>query len=333
MKDIRKYIKAYIAIIMMGILILFSACSKETKPYNQTLVLTVDDAKVYLDEMMYHVMLEEMYGQLYATYMGIDHNEDYWNKENETGVTFREAAKDEAMENAIRYELFYQLALKEGYSLTEEDEEQAQSLVDSIQTGVQPEQLKATQLEEDQLVAIQKKIILSTRYYKDYLATLGIDEQSVKDHIDPKDYTQYDIQYIYSSKDHYEELASLVEPAKSAKDITELDESSELNSGKLSFQAGKDTFGEEYELEELIVKMEAGEVSDIVETVKGYYIIKLTDNTSKKLYNQAVQEAMEQAVADVFEPAYQSLKEEHNIKINQRAWKKISMGKETIPDE
>lgn len=332
MKGIRKYTKASFVFIMMGILILLTGCRNEDKPYDQTLVLTVDDSKVYLDEMMYHVMLEEMYGQLYASYMGIGKEEDYWNKVDEAGVTFGEAAKDEAMDNAIRYELFYQLALDAGYSLTVEEMELAQSKADNIKVSVQPEQLKATQLKDEQLLEIQEKIILSTRYYKDYLAQLGIDEQSFKNQMDPEEYTQYDIEYIYGTKDQYEEIATLVESSKSAEDITELAKDTGLNSGKLSFQAGKDTFGEEKNLEEIIVTMEVGEVSDIIETVKGYYILRLKDNTLQEFYNKAVKDAMDKAIVEIFEPSYKALKEEHKIKINNRVWKKINMGKVTIPE-
>lgn len=331
MKKVSNYVRICLVLMLLGISIFTTGCGKEDLSYSETLVLSVDHSKIYMDEMMYHVMIEEMYGQLYASFVGSGDN--YWDMKNEDGITMREASKINAMNNAIKYELFYQLAMEENYTLTDEEKEISKLQSENILKNVQPQQLQTTELTDDKLTKIQDKIAIATKYYEEYLKKLEIDEENIKEGFQPEDYKQYDIQYIYANKKQYESLSTLLEVVSSTEDITTLTKGTELTSGKLSFLEGENTFGEETNLENVIKEMTVNEVSDIVETVKGYYILKLTNNTSTKLYDAAISEAMKKAVEEVFEPAYDALKKEHKIKINDKVWDRIDMGSATINPE
>ena len=310
--------------MMLGMFILMSGCSKVDKPKAETLVLKVDDSKIYLDEMLYHVMLAEMQGELYASVVGDDEN--YWDIKNDDGSTMGEATKKMALDNAIKYELLYNIAMKEGYTLTQEEKELSQSKVDNIFGNIQAEQVQKTELTNDKLLKIQEKIAVATRYYDKYIKTLGVDEAAIKATINIKDYKQYDIQYIFAKKQQYAELTSLQEVANTAEDLTTLKTDSKISSGKLSFLEGENTFGEEINLEDVITSMKVGEVSTVVETVKGYYIIKLIDNASTEKYDSAVKRAAENAITEAFEVDYVAIKKEHKIKIEHKIWDQITMG-------
>ena len=316
------------SLILGLVVIMTTGCSTVDKPYADTLVLTVDDSKVYLDEMMYHVMLAEMQGQLYASFTG--DGEDYWNIKTEDGISMGEAMKDMAMQNAIRYEMFYKMAVEEGYELTDSDKEMGKSKVDNILKNIQPDQLELTELSNEKLIQIQDKITLATKYYENYIKTLNVNEEAIKAKFNPDDYKQYDIQYIFAQKDDYKELESLLDKAKETDDLTTLTDGTKVSSGELSFLAGQGTFGEEEILEETIKHMNENEVSNITATSKGYYIIKLIDNTSTKKYDSAVKEAVEKATTDAFDKAFLDLKKDHKIKINEKVWKKIKMGSTII---
>lgn len=320
----RSKIMNLLIIIFICATYLLSGCNIEDKTYSETVVLKVDDDKVYMDEMLYHVMLAEMQGQLYASFIG--DQKSYWDIKNEDGSTMREAMKKLAMDNAIKYQIFYKLALEEGYTLTEEEKKISQSKVDNILLNVSADQFELTELTKNKLMQIQNKIALATKYYDDYISNIGIDEEAIKSTFKADDYIQYDIQYIFATKKEYEELHALLEKAKEAEDITTLNKNTNLNSGKISYLEGVGTFGEEENLEEVIKTMSIGEVSDIIETSKGYYIVKLIDNTSTKEYDAAIKEAVSDEVNKAFEKAYSILKQEHKIKIEKKEWNKITMG-------
>jgi foldase protein PrsA len=159
---------------------------------------------------------------------------------------------------------------------------------------------------------------------------LGVDEDAIKAKFDLKDYKQYDIEYIYGGKDNKDKLTALLDKAEKAEDLTTLTENTDLNSGKLSFLAGEDTFGEEDNLENIITSMKVGEVKGIIETVKGYYILKLDNNTSTTKYDDAVKKAVKDAETKAFDTAFADLKKEHTITVKNSVWDKVEVGKSII---
>lgn len=321
----KKALHTGILFMIAAILGFSTGCGPGSRPYSETLVLTVDDSRIYLDELMYHVMLAAMQGELYEAFTGAD--KDYWDMKNADGSTMREALKDMALENAVKYQLFYELASKEGYTLSQEEKASGKSKVENILKNMGLDQIESLGLTQEKLIDIQNKIALAVKYYDNYVSNLRVDEKAVLEELNPSDYKQYDIEYIYAGKADRAALAVLLTKAEKPRDITTLAKDPVLNSGKLSFLQGKNTFGEEENLEEAIIGMEAGEVSDIIETVNGYYIIKLTDNTSTQKYDAAVKEAIDAAKEEVFDIAYEALKKEHKIIIRKQALKNIDIDK------
>jgi len=72
--------------------------------------------------------------------------------------------------------------------------------------------------------------------------------------------------------------------------------------------------------------MEAKSVSDLVETVKGFYIIKLKSNVSTSEYDKAVKDAIDAALSQVFDKNYDKLKKDHKITVNNKVWKQVVIG-------
>ena len=104
-----------------------------------------------------------MQGQLYAAFMN---DTDYMSRDYGDGRSVGEVMKQEAMDNAIRYELLYQQAIREGYELTYEEINSSKDKTENIFITVPEEDMKNTGLTEDKLVLIQEKIALATRYYQ-----------------------------------------------------------------------------------------------------------------------------------------------------------------------
>lgn len=166
-----------VAIILLVMAVSTGCNKKELKDldYSKTVALTVDDSSIYLNELMYHIILSEFQGQLYASFIQDD---DFWNKEYEKGVTMGDVMKQEAMDNAIKYELLYRRAVEEDYSLTEEEIDGCVRKTDSILKSIPKEDIERMDLTEDELLELQKKIALSARYYNDYYASKNIDDET-----------------------------------------------------------------------------------------------------------------------------------------------------------
>jgi hypothetical protein len=237
----------------------------------------------------------------------------------------REAAKDQAMENAVKYELFYQMAREDNYSLTEEEKNISTDKVENILKNIPADQLNEYGLTKEKLVVIQEKITAATDYYNKFVDTM-IDKDAIKASINAEDYEQYDIEYIYGTTDQKDIILELLDKANVDSDFGDLVKDTGLNSGRLTFLKGDNTFGEEDNLEGVITSMEAKSVSDLVETVKGFYIIKLKSNVSTSEYDKAVKDAIDAALSQVFDKNYDKLKKDHKITVNNKVWKQVVIG-------
>lgn len=164
--------------ILIFVITVSSACNNkalEDMDFSKTAVVKVDSSPIFLNELMYHVTLAELQGQLYASFLK---DTDFWNKEYSKGVTMGDVMKQEAMDNAIKYELLYHRAVDESYSLTEEEIASCARKVESILKTLTKEDTERMDLTEEELLVLQKKIALSTRYYQDYFSSNNIDDET-----------------------------------------------------------------------------------------------------------------------------------------------------------
>lgn len=162
--------------LILGIgIALFTRGEKSYDP-TKTVVVAIDNEQIYLDEVLYHLTLSRMQGQLYAAFMN---DADYMKRDYGDGRTIGEVMKQEAMDNAIRYELLYQQAVKEGYELTEEEIAESQKKTENILVTIPEDDQKKTGLTEDKLVRIQEKIALAARYYQTIYDGTDLNDQEV----------------------------------------------------------------------------------------------------------------------------------------------------------
>lgn len=310
---------------LLAVIILVIAGCSGKYPEPDSLVVTIDNSKISMNEMMYHIMLEKLQGELYASFLdkGI---KDYWGMKGDNGKTMWEEAKAQAMENAVKYEIFYQKAKQKGYTLTEAEKKASLEKAENILKNIPADQLDTYGLSKEKLIGIQEKITVATDCYNNYIDSF-LDKEAIKKSIDVKKYEQYDIEYIYGNRNQKDKVGELTGKADAEADYSALAEKAGLKSGKLTFLKGAGTFGEEDNLEEIITSMKAGQVSGLVETTKGYYIIKLKDNTSRSEYEKAVEKAVKEAETANFDKKYKALKAEHNITVNTKVWEKVVIGK------
>lgn len=178
----RNSVCIYIVTVMLIIGIGIAFLTRDEKSFDptKTVVVTIDNEQIYLDEVLYHVTLSRMQGQLYAAFMN---DTDYMKKDYGDGRTIGEVMKQESMDNAIRYELLYQQAVKEGYELTEEEITDSKKKAENILVTVPKDDQKKTGLTEEKLVSIQEKIALAARYYQTVYDGTNLTDQEVYEQI------------------------------------------------------------------------------------------------------------------------------------------------------
>ncbi len=169
--------KLSIFLFLSCLLFVLSSCGKKITLTADSAVVSVGGTAITLDEMMYHVLLAKMQGELYASFLG---EKDFWEKEYKPSITMADQMKQFALDNAIKYEILYLMAEKEGYSLTEEERFLCRDQADDIEKTIPANNLQTLGLTDELLGEIQEKISLSTKFYEDYLLTLSSDEKEAK---------------------------------------------------------------------------------------------------------------------------------------------------------
>lgn len=337
----------FIVILMLAT----AGCSKGTKIDKDT-VVSVNGENIYLKEMMYHIYTLEEEGNaneaMYQSFFG----ESFWDSTNEDGTTYRELAKKDVLDNAILYEVFYLKAKESGYKLSEEELEQAKFDATQFITVLTEKQKEVMKLTEEDVTALFEKISLARYYYEDFMGTLDVDEDGATSVITEEDYRQYDVEYLYIpiaeydesgnmlpySKEEkqaaYEKISALLPLAQEGGDFSDLipedDETMEVS--QIGFLKGDDIFGHTFEEEAL--KLAKGQVSaGIIKEEDGYYIIKMMDDFSKEAYETQMQSKIEEAESIAFEKAYEALKAEYKIIVNEELWAPIVIGQMTYDEE
>ncbi|WP_310602039.1 hypothetical protein [Anaerosporobacter sp.] len=168
------------ALLVIGIVIACFTFREASYNPTETVVVTIDKEEIYLDEVLYHVTLSRMQGQLYAAFMN---DEDYMTRDYGDGRTMGEVMKQESMDTAIRYELLYKQALKDGYELTEDEIADSKQRAESILKTIPEEDMKSTGLTEAKIILIQQKIALATRYYQNVYNDTSLEEEELYEQI------------------------------------------------------------------------------------------------------------------------------------------------------
>lgn len=269
--DTKRIVIGAICIIIVLVLCIGVAIQQ----FKPKVVLTVNDTKYTLEDMMYpiyeresqYLPYNEMY-QMYTgrtvwenTYMGSDRNVDS-SAPNSVGL------KQEIIDVETEYKVLYEEAKKVGYSLDDAEKKEVQEEVTSALKGLSFLQRMQLNISKRKLTTRFEQRKLSDKYKEDQVNTLNgnVDEKAATKDISKEDYRQYKLQYYAFAtsstnaegkaekisdddmKKLEKQLKELHSKAADAKDFTKLLEDEKSDDTKAS--ESTEASGEEEESEE-----------------------------------------------------------------------------------
>ena len=352
-KKMKKILSSLLICTLILSMTLITGCSKKGGSENsKKLAVTVGDSKIYLDEMMYYIFMNEyqldQYDQMYKAYMGTS----YWDMEYSEGVTMRDFAKTSTMDMAVQYEILYTEAKKAGYKLTKEEKDTIPTNVDQFMGVITEEQTKKTGLTKEVVEKILEKLMVTSRYIQDTIDKFDIDDEGIKAAVNKDELRQYNTEALYISTstvddkgqskeftkdekaDAKKKLEAVLEKAKGGDDFAKIVEGKEeIQNQQKNFVVGQGAVSEEYE--KLAKGLKNDEVTDVVEAADGYYIIKMVNNNSDEAYQAQVEQKISEEEQKQFEAEYEKIKKDYKITINDEVWDGIVMGETTLiqPEE
>lgn len=347
-----KSLGARTILIAIGVVVVLIACVYVgIDQMSPKVVVTVDNKKYTLNDVGYYIYQGELQGNYIANFYA-QMGTDYWNGElDDEGTTGADQTADSVMSEITRYATIYQEAVAKGYSATDEDKKTAQDETDTLTKDMTTKQKMITGLSEKEIYnAILEKTI-AERYRKDVITSLKVDYDKATKDITKKDYKQYNFQYYFvstkSTDDEGKEtdmsdeqkaelktkIEEIAKKAKTEKDFTKLigedEKTIQFNEDGqlLAKDAGNENTGFDVKLDTKITKMKKDEISEVLEGEDGYYVIKLTDNTSTESYDDAIQSAKDEADTNAFNEEYtNNIEPNHTTNINYDEWEKVPFG-------
>lgn len=327
-----------IAIAIGAILLVVICVIVGYEQLRRPVIAKIDDEKVYLDDVMYYIYVTEAnYDSIDQMYASFGSTTSYWDELGDDGRTMREIAKEECLNMAIQYEVLYKEAMQAGYETTDEDRESVATDVDKIMKSLTKTQKTRTGFTKKGLTEQLLRNEICNRYKQDLIDGFQIDDAGIKASINYDDYKQYEIQYYTVSttdvsdeekQDYLNQMNDLLEKAKKAEDFTTLVDSKD-DTSVISYMSDKMIASEsdfEDVLKNKIVSMKNDEISEIIQTESGYYMVKMINNNSTERYDSEVETAISDVENKEFDKEYTKIKEKYKIEFNAKEWDRIEMG-------
>lgn len=325
--------KAKCLCALFAILFFFSALSEDN------VALTIGGEPVSFTEAEIYILnAEEEYSEIaqyYEDYLGID----YWMLTYTNGMTISQSVKSDVFDEIKAMNIFYIMAKDNGLMLTPEEKRLCRL---DAQTAYQAlKQADQAKIDLNDLALVFEKQLMADRMYSVCLEKTNIDQQPIIDAIDKSLYITYEVEYLFRSYDDFDAYGGCipltadkrmqieavlrgVSEADDFKAIAAEHSALDILYGCTSFITGDSTI--DLTLLEAAKTLNEGELSGIITTDLGLFLIKLTGNTGTQAYEQAVAEALYAAREAAFSEDKAALIRECRYEINISFWNTLAPG-------
>lgn len=347
-------------LVIIGILAVlagvFVVCYTQLRP--RTILTVKGPAKdgkevtnsVNYPEAIYDIYQAESMADMYSAYgMNFD-----WTETTENGDTYADTYKNSIMDGLKQREILYMAALKENMSLTDDEKSKAKKDVEEARKNLTDKQKKLKGLDEETMTSVFEKKALGDKYKQSVIDGLNIDEAALKKSVSKKDYRQYTLQYYSFEKTETDaknntkekdkatlakalnDMKAVQKKAAKAKDFTKdvietkegstTDEKTGISYSTKNLIETDTDFLDAKTLK-VVKKMKNGQISDVIETKDGYYVIKMVNNNDPEAYNNQCDSVIEQEKSKQFDTQYQNtIKSQYTTEI-QSFWKgRVELG-------
>lgn len=275
--------------------------------------------------MVYLVNMQEQYESVYG--------KEIWQRDL-NGTTLAESVKDTVLANLAQVKAMNLLAQKHNVTLDEMEKQFAKEAAKEYYESLNETEIAVMQVDEELLAQMYEEYALANKVYeyiiKDINPEISDDEARTitVDYILIKTYTTdgtgAKIEYSEEDKQEARDLAEdiLRQAKEEGSDFKELVlKYSEGDKGTYSFGKGETEEG----FEQAAFNLATGEISNLVETPSGFYIIKCLSTFDKDQTSANKVKIVEEKREEVFGEEYDAFAQGLTRDINEKLWESISL--------
>lgn len=261
-------------------------------------VFSVSEAKVYFSTEM----------NLYEDTFG----EDIW--ENQIGEhSFESYLKQDVKDKCGKILALNIYADKNDIRLSQEEREKAKRAAAAYYQALDEDDKKYLELTEEDICIIYEKYLLSNKVYSAIVDNVDVEISDAEAKV-------IKVESIY--KKDLSQIQTLMEQINAGGDFkTIAAENTEAN--QVEYQFGRGDMVAEFE--DAAFALSNGQVSGIVQTEEGYYIIKCVNDYMESETQVNKQKILKEYQMKVFNETYQPFVEKMSLEFNDNVWKTFSV--------
>ena len=226
---------------------------------------------------------------------------------------FEQYVKKISMDEVTRVYSMVALANAQGVTLTDEQKELAQWAGEDCFQSLSEEEVAYLGISQEEVQDIYEKYALADRLYQSLV-------QDVNEEVSDDEARIMEVRQIYTAEKEQAEkaLADLQEETEFSTVAANYNEADEI---MLTLQRGMLPG----EVETVAFSMEDGEISDLIETDQGYYILCCDNKFDEEQTQIHKKDIVEQRKQEAFHSVYDPFVESIHSKLNESVWTNISI--------
>ncbi|MGN0293496.1 MAG: peptidylprolyl isomerase [Lachnospiraceae bacterium] len=312
----RKPVKT-MALLLLFVILMMTGCSDSKKvdirivaPLSDSELFKIGDEICSVSEAMILVtaqkkVVEDVYGK------------EIWSVESD-GLTFEENVKSSLKDFLARMKCMTLMAADNGVTLTSEEKSQIQSCVDTYLSQLTDQEKSSLNASKEDV----QDMFTSYFYYNRLMEVLTSDLDT---EISDNDARIARIECIYVGKngeDQSKRMNSILKKAREAQSFAEV--AKKYNeSGKISMNVSRNQLPAE--VDQVVFSMADDQISDVLETESGYYIIHCVEDYDREATARHKTELIEELKEEKFTEEYDNFVENLTAQFNEKVWEKISL--------
>lgn len=299
-------------------------------------VVTVGDQEITADVANFYARyVQAQYETYYAGYLG----EDMWNSEAEEGLSYEESVKSDVLKQ-----------LETMVVLEDHMKDYEVALTDAEKEVIKDQ---AKKFDEDNALENKEKVSGSVDTVERVMTLMAIQEKmmtaiqaGVDTEVSDEEAAQKSMQYVlfsYESGAEEETAAeeetvdkesvkaqaeAFAEGAKAAEDFAAYATENGMEASTVTFDA--ETANPSAEVVEAADKLGEGEVSGVIETETGCYVLKVTSLLDREATDNKKQSIIEQRKSDLYTETCEGWLEDLEIDVKESVWKKVDFNQISV---
>lgn len=341
MKKLVKKVLAAALTAVMAVSVL-AGCGTTVKPenYSTTVVASLGDEKIYLDEAVMYLRSDQYYYEMMYTYLY--GTSDIWDMEVSTGVTMADSLRESVMVTLRQTYILCSHAEELGVSLSEEDLAKIEEAVEESLTNTDATLLSSMNLSRDRLTEFITRNALANRVWEAVAAAADTNVSDDDARCVGASYVKIAEETESETEAEGETEEETIQPKVMAMYIYDaVRNGSTLEDAAAEYDLTPVTTtyftGEIFEEDTLgykAVNMKEGEVQQFHLEGDGYYVMVLDSEMDEEATESKRESIISSRQAEVFNAQYTEWQEASpEFKVEDKIWEAVSLDTVYIPAE